>query len=226
MSPPPDATVPIEQETGLTPEQTLALIDRQRERVDAELGVDPTRLYTAWGTAWLVGFGSLYGTSGTDPLLDASHGAALGLFFALQFAATVVTVVHIARTTRGVRGVSATSGAMYGWSWLLGFATLPVVISSVEELGAPPLALDLLWTALPGILVGVLYMIGGALWQDRTQFALGAWILASTTLGTAAGLPAAYLVMSLAGGGGFLFAAVWLAARRRPGHRAAGAGPT
>lgn len=202
-----DAAAAPDIEAHLTPEQTLALIDSQRARVDAELDVDPRRLYAAWGAAWLVGFGGLYATSVDEPLVDVSRGAALGAHFVLLVAAMAYTAVHVSRATRGVRGVSATTGAMYGWSWMLGFASLPVIIAAVERVGAPEPVLDLLWTTLPGLLVGVLYMMAGALWQDWSGFALGVWILVSTGLGALAGLPGIYLVMSLAGGGGFLLAA-------------------
>lgn len=219
-----DTGAPIERET-LTPEQTLALIESQRAKVDAELEVDPSRLYAAWGGAWLVGFAGLYLSSGTDPLLDSARGVAFGLFFALLSAAAAFTAVHIIRATRGLRGVSATSGAMYGWSWMLSFASLPVILSSVERLGASPPAIDLLWTALPGLLVGVHYMMAGAMWQDRLGFALGAWILISTCLGALAGLPGAYLVMSLAGGGGFLLASLWSRAQQRSTERSSRCAP-
>ena len=72
----------------------------------------------------------------------------------------------------------------------------------------------MLWTTLPPLLVGVLYMMGAAVWQDRAGFGLGAWILAITCLAALAGLPGVYLVMSLAGGGGFLAAAMWFQVRR------------
>jgi len=214
MNPPSDAGAAPDLDTHLTPEQTLALIDTQRARVGAELDVDPSRLYAAWGTAWLVGFAGLYATSVDEPLVDVSRGAALGAHIVLLVAAMVYTAVHVTRATRGVRGASAITGAMYGWSWMLGFASLPVIVSSVERLGASERVLDLLWTALPGLLVGVLYMMAGAMWQDWSSFVLGAWILVSTGLGALAGLPGIYLVMSLAGGGGFLLAAGFFALRR------------
>jgi hypothetical protein len=72
-----------------------------------------------------------------------------------------------------------------------------------------------LWSAGSGLVVGILYLVGGALWQDRVQYGLGAWILAASAAGALAGSPAVYLVMSLAGGGGFLLAAAWFAVRAR-----------
>ncbi|HZI97358.1 MAG TPA: hypothetical protein VFD41_07530 [Actinomycetales bacterium] len=195
----------------------LALIEEQHARVASALDVDERLLYSVWGLAWLIGFAGLYATAGSDPLIDLPHEGAVGALLALLVAAAVLTAVHIARATRGLRGVSSVTGAMYGWTWMLAFAALPVLIASAERLGVSDEALDMLWTTLPGLLVGVLYMVGGALWQDRFQFGLGVWILASTSLGSLAGLPGVYLVLSLAGGGGMLAAAAWFAVRRRRG---------
>ena len=60
---------------------------------------------------------------------------------------------------------------------------------------------------MPALLVAALYMAGGAMWTDRAQFALGAWIALSTVVAAAVGPPGLLLVMSLAGGGGMLVAA-------------------
>lgn len=193
----------------------LALIEAQQARVVTELDVDARLLYGAWGTAWLLGFGALAAASGVDPLLPVGRGVALVALFVLLAGAMVLTGVQVARATRGVRGPSGTSGAMYGGAWLLAFASLPVVMAGVERIGAPTQVLDLLWTTLPCLLVGALYVMGAAVWQDKLQFGLGAWIIVVTGLGSLAGLPAMYVVMSLAGGGGFLVAALWFAIRGR-----------
>ncbi len=73
---------------------------------------------------------------------------------------------------------------------------------------------------VPALLVAALYMAGGAMWNDRAQFALGAWIAVSTVVAAAAGPPGLLLVMSLAGGGGMLAAAAGPHARggRRTGR--------
>ncbi len=206
----------------LTLEQTRQIIDSQWARVDAALVVDESRLYTAWGGAWLVGFLGLWATSGPDALFPSARTAAFGLFFLLLVAAMAFTAMHIARATRGLRGVSATTGRMYGWSWCVSFSALPLLIFSVERMGAPMAAIDLLWTTLPALLVGVHYMMAGAMWQDRTGFVLGGWIVLSACLAALTGPPAAYLVMSLAGGGGFLVAAGWSVTRQRAQQRGGG----
>src|SRR5688500_3878359 len=62
---------------------------------------------------------------------------------------------------------------MYGWAWLLAFACLTAVMNGVYRAGTPDETIGLLWSALSGLVVGTLYLAGGALWQDRVQYGLG-----------------------------------------------------
>ncbi len=130
-------------------------------------------------------------------------------------AAAITTVVHVARRTSGVQGVSDRAGAMYGWAWFLSFACLTVLLTAVRaRYGLGDDVTGLLWTGTSGLVVGALYLAGGALWQDRIQYGIGVWVLVATAAGVLAGYPGAYLVMAFAGGGGFLFAALALAVRK------------
>ncbi len=52
------------------------------------------------------------------------------------------------------------------------------------------------------------------MWLDRTQFTLGAWFAVVSGAGAIAGLPWLYLVLSIAGGG-LLVVAALVAARTR-----------
>lgn len=72
----------------------------------------------------------------------------------------------------------------------------------------------MLWPAVSGLIIGLLYIAGALAWDDPLQFAIGAWIIVTTGAGALFGLLPLYLVMCLAGGGGFLAAATWFAVRR------------
>ncbi|GAA2016731.1 hypothetical protein WDZ16_00060 [Pseudokineococcus marinus] len=202
-----------QDDAGLDPREALALLDAERTRTQQRLVPDLRLLYGTWGVAWLVGFLVLWGsTTGRGPL--ALPPAAGGVVFAgLLVAAVVVTGVHIARRTAGVRGASSTQGAMYGWAWLLGFGCMASVMASAAGAGASPDVLGVLGPAVSGLVVGLLYLGGGAMWQDRAQYSLGVWILLSSAVGALAGHPSNHLVMGLLGGGGFLVAALVVAAR-------------
>jgi len=209
----PGEAAGLERGNDLTPAELLALIEAERARASAALVPDPRVLYAVWGIAWLVGFAVLYvARTGTGPVgvAPAVAGAAFGV---LLVAAMVVTGVHFAARVAGVRGPSSRIGAMYGWAWTIGFLAYAAIMVGAARAGVDDAVMGLLWTAGSGLVVGLLYLSGGALWQDRVQYGLGAWILVTSAVGALAGTPAVYLVMSLGGGGGFLLAAAYLALR-------------
>ncbi|NLE71365.1 MAG: hypothetical protein GX609_04620 [Actinomycetales bacterium] len=205
----------MDDERPLDPEAGAAIVEAQRARVEASTAVDPRVLFGAWGLAWLLGFGLLWAAALDEPLVPVDLGVALAVFFALLAAAGVVTAVHIATRSRGVRGMSARQGALYGWGWFLGFAVVGALAHALRRAGASEDVVSLVMMATSVLLVGALYMAGGALWDSISQWALGAVITVSTVVALVVGLPHAYLVMSLGGGGAMLVAAGVEALRRR-----------
>ena len=220
-----DASVepPVDDDAPLDPAAGAALVAAQRARVAEATDVDPRLLFGVWGAAWLVGFGALYAVAGDRPLVDGDPDLALGLFALIILAAVAVTATHIARRTAGVHGGSAVQGAMYGWSWFLGFVGVFALAAALTDAGADPVVVQTAMTVVPPTLVGVLYMAGAAIWRDRTQFALGVWISAVTIAAAFVGLPSMLAVMAVAGGGGMLVAGAVSAGRRR--RRGAGRPP-
>lgn len=197
----------------LSAEETLAVIEEQRYRVGRDLAPDPVLLYVTWGLAWVLGFTAFYLVM--SGAVDTPWWAAGIVFFALILVAMVVTTVRTARAASGVRGVSAQVGAMYGWSWALGFAALSAVNAGLIGTGLSGDQIAMLWSSTPLLLVGVLYLAGGALWRDPVQYGLGAWVLATGSVSVFAGVPGNYLALAIAGGGGFLVAAAWFGWRRQ-----------
>lgn len=208
-----DPGVDLSESERRTAAAILAGVERDRARAAAAIEPDPRVLYGVWGTAWLVGFALLYGGQAPGSPVTVSAAVATVSFTLLMVSAMVVTSVHMARRFAGVRGPSSTVGAMYGWAWALAFVAFAAVMTGARRAGADEAVLDVLWSAGSGLVVGILYLVGGALWQDRVQFGLGAWILVASAAGALVGSPAVYLVMSVAGGGGFLLAAAWFALR-------------
>ncbi|SDP16467.1 hypothetical protein SAMN04487905_102228 [Actinopolyspora xinjiangensis] len=202
-----------------SPAEMLAITEQQQQRAERALDVSPGLLFGVWGAAWCLGFGELYLTIGDDPVLAVSLWYALGIFFGCLGVAGVITVWHLASSLRGLRGPSQKSGAMHGWSWMLGFVALGAMIAATSRLGIPEDVYAMLWTSGSGLLVGVLYLSGGALTGSWTQYGVGLWILAINAAGAFTGIPNHYLVMSLAGGGGFLVAGTVLTLRDRAGAR-------
>jgi hypothetical protein len=207
------ADVGLEEEHALSAGESLALIERQKHETQRRLGVNPVMFYGPWGAAYLLGFGSIFLTYPTALPWRLPGVVAAVITGVLFVAATVLSVATGVRAGRGLRGPSRAAGAMYGWSWTMGFCALTVVNIGVTRLGLPDDAITLLWSGSSLLLVGVLYLAAGAMWQDRFQYGLGAWMLVSGASSVWAGVPGAFAVVSLAGGGGLLLAAGYFALR-------------
>ncbi|GHG49384.1 hypothetical protein GCM10011331_11900 [Flavimobilis marinus] len=192
-----------DDDTALDAAATLALIHAQQEHVRDRGEPDARLLFAMWGLAWLGGYLALYLTARTSPTLEPAP-LAFAVFGVALVAAAIATVVHVLRRSSGIRGPSATSGAMFGWSWFLGFVAVYLVNTGIVNAGASPEVIAIAWNSTSCLLVGVLYMAGGALWQEKPMFALGVWIVVVTGAAAVAGMPWTYLVMAVAGGGGML----------------------
>jgi hypothetical protein len=197
----------------MTPEESLALIAKQTDEARRGFAPNPAVLLAVWGLVWLLGFGLVYLSAPPTSLVPMWTA---GLITAVAFAGAIVySAVYGMRSTRGVRGPSRLVGAMYGWSWMIGFGGLTVVNVSLIRLGLEPGLIPLLWSGTSLLLTGLLYLAGGMLWQDKIQYGLGVWIIVSGAASVLAGAPHNFLVLSLAGGGGFLVAALVFLVRSR-----------
>lgn len=193
--------------------ESLTLIESQRLEAQRQLEPNVALFFGPWGLAYLLGFGAIFLTYPTAVPVRLTAGVAAVITAVLFLSAVVTTAVTGARAGRGLRGPSQAAGAMYGWSWTLGFGALTAVNLGVTRLGLPDEAVTLLWSGSSLLLVGVLYLGGGALFQDRFQYGLGVWMLASGAGSVFAGVPGNFAVVSLAGGGGLLLAAGYFALR-------------
>jgi len=205
----------------LDPAASLRLIAAQQDKVK-DIEPDGRVLYGVWGLAWLLGYTTLYvsavrtadaaaaASSATDP------GAAVGqpepwaflAFSVLVASAVAITIVHIMTRVSGVRGASARSGALYGWAWFISFAAMSMVLAGLARAGATPDIMGITSNSLSCLVVGIMYLAGGAMWQETRLYVLGVWILLVAGAATIVGLPGLYLVMAAAGGGGFLLMAL------------------
>lgn len=204
---------------AVSPADMLAVAEQQRTHTERELGGTFPWTFAAWGIAWMAGFGWLAVTIGETAPLDIPLGYALIGFFCCLLLAGVYTGVTLGRSTRGLRGNSQTAGAMYGWSWALGFLALNMLIGAQGRYDLSDDAIALLWSTGSGLVVGMMFLAGGAMLLDKAQFAVGCWILLINAVGGYAGIPGHYVVMSLAGGGGLVAAAIHIGIRRRRAAR-------
>ncbi|MFI7587033.1 hypothetical protein ACIB24_08155 [Spongisporangium articulatum] len=196
------------------PGERLALLDAERARVTRALQPDPRVIYGTWGLAWLVGFLVFWSSASASSPVDTPVALAAVVYGVCILGAIVLTVVHISRRTAGRRGVSSTIGAMYGWAWFAALVAEAAIINALYQYGVDRNVGAILWCTISGLVVGTLYMAGGAIWQDWLQFRLGVWVLLTSAVAAFAGYPSVYLVMGFMGGGGFLLAALYYAVRR------------
>ncbi len=192
------------------PGDALSIIAGQRAAA-ARAYPSAALLFGLWGAVWLVGYGLLWLTALDDgsPTVWAAVAAGVGTVTAM-----VVTAWHMVVRTHGIRGRSAVQGAMYGWAWFVGFLAQGVIVSALAHAGATPVVITIAANAMATMVVGLLYLAGGVLWESAPMYALGAWVLLTGAFGSFAGIPGSYGVLAFAGGGGMLVAALLLQARR------------
>ncbi|AOS65648.1 hypothetical protein TL08_24350 [Actinoalloteichus hymeniacidonis] len=207
------------------PAAMLALIQQQQRRTERQLFSGLAAIPLAFGASWLLGYAVLFLAIRPEPVLPLSRQVALGIYFGLLALAALCTWWAVGRSSRGLRGTSQRQATMYGFSWMIGMTATTTVLAAVTRLGVDEPVASLLWSAMPGLMAGMLLVSGGAVFSDVGQFKIGLWVVLSTTASTFAGIPNHYLVMSLAGGGGLiLFGVSQLRAEARANRAARQAG--
>ncbi|MEU4622408.1 transporter [Actinoplanes sp. NPDC023801] len=198
------------------PGAVLRLIEREQGNTMRHVIPDPRLMYWPWGLTWLISFGLSFlrfGPGGRTLVAMPTWVPLLALT-GLMIAAGIFTGIVGARSGRDISGPSSRQGLMYGISWSAGFTSLAVIFGRVSEF-VPQTSRGLLWGGGMVALVGVLYMAGSAIWDERDMFVLGAWISVVNVIGVLWGPGWHALVLAVAGGGGLLVAGLvgWL--RRR-----------
>jgi hypothetical protein len=198
----------------LSPADSMALIDaHQASRLRAgHLGA--ALLCGVWGVVYLVGWGAFY-LSGEHVVPALVAEIMTGV---LMVGAIVFSGWFGVRSGQGVRGPSQVGGAMYGFSWTIGFIALTVVNVGLRNAGLSGDQVTLLWSGSALLVVGLLYLAGGAMLRSWPQYVVGAWTMIAGAVSVDVGVPNNFLVLSLAGGGGFLAQAVYYTWRALRGH--------
>jgi hypothetical protein len=194
-----------------------AIIDAQRDRVRATTYTDDRIIFGVWAVAWLAGYGVLWWFGHDD--VEAVPWWGWAAFGALMMAGVATTITHSLRRMSGMDGVSRRTGVLYGWSWFVAFAAGQTLVGGLAGAGVPDEAVALAANGISALIVGILYMAGGALWQDRAQFALGVWMAVVAAVATLVGLPWTFAVMGLAGGGGMAVGALLAHLAQRQSRR-------
>ena len=186
----------------LHPGAALAIVENAERSTRRQLTGNAALIYLLWGLAWLTGYGALDGSRrGWLPLEPASALIVLGAALLIATAATVAVSI---RAALGIRGHSAFQAGMYGASWILGFLVMGILSMSIGR------AVDDFWlrgmliNSSAVLIVGLLYISGGTVYNDPRQCWLGLWLLAVTAAALLSG-PDHFLTVNLyLGSGGML----------------------
>ncbi|MER6951102.1 hypothetical protein ABT294_44530 [Nonomuraea sp. NPDC000554] len=200
-----------DDEQAPSPEETLRLIEEQHAATVRRLKGDPLTQYLPWGVAWLLGFTALFLHYGPDgrPLAPITQMQAVGVLMLAQVVAGAVVAYGITKASALVRGQSTARGAMYGYAWFAGMALMILIAIRLSPL-LPPDESGLLWASVSLLVVGVLYMAGGAIWLDWPTFFVGTWVVAVDGLGVLLGPAWHALLVAVLLGGGFIAVSLWL----------------
>lgn len=211
-----------EEAAGLDPAEMLRMIRQQQEAARDATEPDGRVLFGGWGLAWLIGYLAMWSTA-RDTGVPAAWAA--WVLAGCIVGATALTVVHSVTRTSGTRGASARVGAMYGWTWFLAFVAYGVLLGAMGDAGASFEVQAIAGNGFACVIVGLLYLAGGMLFEELRMYAIGGWMLVTAVLAAFAGMPNTYLVIAVAGGGGFLVMVAveqLIRARRRSPGTAAG----
>ena len=201
------------EEAPLDLHAALRLVTDAENRARQELHGNDALIYLIWGIAWLIGYGTLHGSRfGWLPL---GSGQALAIHGGCIVAALVSTVVLVSRQNRGIRGHSSYLGAMYGGGWALGFLTMGCLGGVVGAMAGDFWLRSMALNGIAILIVGLMYMAGGAMFNDRNQAVLGVWFLVVNIVSLLAGPLHFLTVLAVLGPFGFFGAAIAGPVRRR-----------
>lgn len=182
-------------------EEMLALMRDQRRATRVRIARRFTVLLVVWAVAWFVGYGALWSGEniGGNPAFRIPDGLAWAIFGTLIVAAIVWSIITGILAGRDFRGGSRLSGMLYGWSWSVSMTGAGIFTVGLQRVGMSDELAAVLYPGLFGILVGLLYLTGGALERSPAMFSLGGVMIALVVVATFLGTPTHYLLYATAG---------------------------
>ncbi len=188
------------------------LMESQRRATHRRLLRGYTVLLIVWAAAWAIGFTALWfgdGVGGADVLPAPVAWTVFGVCILGAVVWSIVTGIRSGSS--GIRGRSQLQGTLYGWSWTISMVGTWLLLMGVQRAGLSPEASSLLYPGAFVLMVGVLYLAGGALWRSPVQYALGIVMVVVVAIATFVGAPYHYLVYAIAGPLAMIVVAVLMA---------------
>lgn len=121
--------------------------------------------------------------------------------FAVSMVVAIVwsAVVGIRASGDGIKRRSQLQGALYGVAWTIAMIAAYLLLAGLQKNGLSFELASLLYPALCVMLVGLLYLAGGALWRAVPMYVLGCILIATAVTATFFGAPIHYLVYATVG---------------------------
>lgn len=202
-----DNTTPDGATNQLDPRTAERLLEQTRREADDALTPDSRALYVVWSVAWFIAMISAWlGLRSGGPF---SEGVGMTLYFIAIGVAGVYTAFELFSKQQGIGGRSRVLGRWWGISWGIGWVSWALMMGGINRLagsGNTEITTTLA-PALATMVVGALYLQGGAFWP-RSQMMLPGWLLLLVGgASTFAGPVNHYLVLGIGGALSFALAA-------------------
>ena len=197
---------PLNDEAPLDPAAMLALVQREQGEIARRLARQIPWILLTWGIVWLVGYGMLWLIDGAKPAFSVPLPVSVITFVVLMVAAIVVSAVIGSRAGRGIRSTrdAAFTGVVYGVTGSAGFFAIYAFAAGMQFNGMDPNLQSIFFPTGMGIVIGIMYLIAGAIWRTVTTVVMGGLLLLIAVVAPFFGYPNHYLFFALAGGGDFL----------------------
>lgn len=209
------------------PADALNIVKSQRKRTNLARNQGSYIHFGIWGAAWLIGY-SVLGL-GTTPLAggDTTTSAWSFIIFAIVLVlAFVASCLLNIRNASGIRSENPMfhyfkrMGKVAGWSYPLAFIfSMCGLAIFADKYCSGNTEMSVLYNFVVPLILGLIYWLQGAMYNDRTLSITGLWMMALSWSTILARIPVGYWIMALLGGGGLLIA--FLAALILAYHRAA-----
>jgi hypothetical protein len=170
--------------------------------------VDNRAAYVSFGLAYLLGHGTTAISHGPDPLVALPGWLPSTLLGGGLVAGTVFAAIAAAQGQRGADKAGMLFGKLLGLSWISGFAALFLAITGLTAVVDAPDLQTMLWPTGSGLVVGLLYLGEGVVRRNVVHYCLGTWLALVSTLALSLGTPGLFWMLTIAGGGGYVVAAV------------------
>lgn len=190
--------------------EMLELLQNQRRSVQSQMGSFVPLITSAWGVAWLAGFGALWSIDGLRPGFALPLTPAVVIFVVAMIFGIAVSMWFGIRSSRGIRSNAATAftGALYGVTWSIGSIAIGVLGAGFAGRGMSPELANYYYASTYVFFVGIMYLIAGAIWRAILAAIAGAALVVIAVIAPFIPYPSHYLFFALAGGGTFLVLAL------------------